>query len=123
MLLNFELVKSYPILPVATGGSIRSLKYADEVIQYSDEVIKYGDDLIEGVGKATPSGNQYSNMFEANITGSSRGAHRSQANKQFFNALESNPGFAKQVDDFFGYDTMKYMKSGKGNSLLNPSKD
>ena len=62
-------------------------------------------------------------MYEANTgSGKSRSAHRNAANKQFYNQMKNNSEFKTMMDDYFGYDVMEYMSSGK-SSLKNPSSD
>ena len=69
------------------------------------------------------NGKQYSVMYEASVgKGKSRSAHRNAANKQFYNRMKKDSEFRKNVDDYFGYDVMEHMKSGKRN-LKNPSSD
>lgn len=62
-------------------------------------------------------------MYEANTgSGKSRSAHRNTANKQFYNQMKNSSEFKGSVDDYFGYDVMEHMKTGKG-SLKNPSSE
>ena len=69
------------------------------------------------------NGKQYSTLYEASTgKGASRSAHRNAANKEFYNQMANDAQFRKAMDDFFGYDVMGYMKSGK-SVLKNPSKD
>ena len=73
--------------------------------------------------KEIGNGQQYSVMYEADTgNGGSRTAHRNSANSQFYNQLKNDPSFRSRVDDYFGYDVMKHMKSGRG-ALKNPSPD
>ena len=78
---------------------------------------------ITGGLSTTNNGKQYSTLYEASTgSGSSRSAHRNAANKQFYNQMTNDTQFKNVMDDFFGYNVMDYMKSGKGG-LKNPSTD
>ena len=62
-------------------------------------------------------------MYRANTgNGLSRSAHRNSANRQFYNQMKSSSEFKRSIDNYFGYDVMEYMQSGKG-ALKNPSPD
>ena len=62
-------------------------------------------------------------MYEVNTgSGKSRSAHRNTANKQFYNQMKNSSEFKGSVDDYFGYDVMEHMKTGKG-SLKKPSSE
>ena len=81
--------------------------------------------INDGAGKHFDIGNgkQYSVMYETNIgKGQSRSAHRNVANRDFYNRMANDSQFKKAMDDYFGYDVMEYMKSGK-SGLKNPSQD
>ena len=87
----------------------------------SNENVSY-----ENGAKKEPLGNgkQYSCLYEAETgNGQTRGAHRNAANRQFYAEMEKNPDFKASMDDYFGYDVMKYMESGSGNTYKNPSPD
>ena len=96
-------------------SSLRDLMSPEEVARY---------DAYWNKGKTIPelgNGKQYSVMYEASVgKGKSRSAHRNAANKEFYNQMASDPDFKKAMDDYFGYDVMEYMKSGK-SGLKNPS--
>jgi len=78
---------------------------------------------FKSVDSTISNGKQYSTLYEANTgSGVSRSAHRNAANKEFYNQMANDTQFKNAIDDYFGYDVMDYMKSGKG-SLKNPSKD
>jgi len=64
--------------------------------------------------------NQYEAIFEAPITGTSRGAHRSSANRAFANQLENSTDLQRAVNNEFGTDVLQHMNSGSGRNLLNP---
>ena len=57
------------------------------------------------------------------MTGASRTAHRNNANKAIYAKMQKSAKFRAKMDALTGYDTMAYMKSGKGKALLNPSKN
>lgn len=62
-------------------------------------------------------------MYEASTgTGKSRSAHRNAANTVFYNQMANDSDFKEAMDNYYGYDVMDHMKSGK-SSLKNPSKD
>ncbi len=57
---------------------------------------------------------KYSVFYEVGIgNGTTRGAHRNSANRESYKQMENNLDFKNAMDDYFGYDVMKYMKSGK----------
>ena len=69
------------------------------------------------------NGKQYSVMYEASPgKGKTRSAHRNAANREFYNQMANNAQFKNAMDDYFGYDVMEYMESGK-SGLKNPSPD
>ncbi|MGF2614534.1 hypothetical protein FZC84_21545 [Rossellomorea vietnamensis] len=77
----------------------------------------------KSTGNSIGNGKQYSTLYEASTgNGASRSAHRNAANKEFYNQMASDTQFKNAVDEFFGYDVMGHMKSGK-SALKNPSKD
>lgn len=62
-------------------------------------------------------------MYEASPgKGKTRSAHRNAANREFYNQMANDSQLKKAMDDYFGYDVMEYMKSGK-SGLKNPSPD
>ena len=61
--------------------------------------------------------------FTTKVTGASRTAHRNNANKAIYAKMQKSAKFRAKMDALTGYDTMAYMKSGKGKALLNPSKN
>ncbi|MDQ0271310.1 hypothetical protein [Cytobacillus purgationiresistens] len=87
------------------------------------QIMDDADDGGKGTGNSIGNGKQYSTLYEANIgNGASRSAHRNAANKEFYNQMANDAQFKNAVDDFFDYDVMGHMKSGK-SALKNPSKD
>lgn len=73
--------------------------------------------------KEIGNGLHYSVMYEADTgNGGSRTAHRNAANRQFYNQLKNDQSFRSSVNEYFGYDVMKYMESGR-DALKNPSPD
>ncbi len=79
--------------------------------------------MLNATGNSIGNGKQYSTLYEASTgNGASRSAHRNAANKEFYNKMAKNTQFKNAINDFFGYDVMEHMKSGK-SALKNPSKD
>jgi len=64
--------------------------------------------------------NQYETIFEAPITGTTRSAHRTSANRFFTEQLENSSDLQRAVNSEFGTDVLQRMNSGAGRSLINP---
>ena len=78
---------------------------------------------VGGSGSDIGNGKQYSVMYEASPgKGKTRSAHRNAANREFYNQMADDSQFKEAMDNYFGYDVMEYMKSGK-SCLKNPSPD
>jgi hypothetical protein len=69
-------------------------------------------------GKLT-NGSQFETLYEAPISGTSRGAHRAAANRNLLGQLEADSSLRSSMDDLLGADTVAHMKSGSG-ALRNP---
>ncbi|SEV92820.1 DNase/tRNase domain of colicin-like bacteriocin [Ruminococcaceae bacterium KH2T8] len=89
--------------------------------------VRIGVDTIVSLGayhamtRISEPGLPYEIVYEADVgTGTSRTAHRNSANTQFYNAMRNDPIFRQQMNEFFGYDVMEYMQSGRTNNYLNP---
>ena len=94
-----------------------------ENLEVKSEPTVVGDTPKAGDATDLGNGKQYSVMYEAKIgKGRSRSAHRNAANREFYNQMANDLQFKRAIDDYFGYDVMKYMKSGK-SGLKNPSPD
>ena len=61
--------------------------------------------------------------FTTKVKGSTRTAHRNNANKALYAKMEKSKRFRRKIDNMTGYDTMAYMRSGKGSALKNPSQN
>ncbi len=62
--------------------------------------------------------NVYETIFEAPITGTTRGAHRASANRFLANQMGNDAGLAGMMNQELGTNVLQHMRSGK--SLLNP---
>ena len=62
--------------------------------------------------------NVYETIFEAPITGTTRGAHRASANRYLANQMGNDAGLAGMMNQELGTNVLGHMQSGK--SLLNP---
>ncbi len=58
-------------------------------------------------------------MSEQPISGTSRSAHRSTANRNLMNDMTQNPDLANSLNKELGADVVNHMNSGKG-ALKNP---
>lgn len=65
------------------------------------------------------NGTQFETLYEAPITGTTRGAHRAAANRNLLGQLEADDAFRQSFDDMLGTDVVGHMQSGSG-ALKNP---
>jgi hypothetical protein len=63
--------------------------------------------------------NVYEALFEAEVTGTTRAAHRAAANRALAEALESDSQISEWFNEELETDVLEYMESGRGR-LLNP---
>jgi hypothetical protein len=105
------------------GGAAKALSEMDwrkllSRFRNSDEAIE----VLNAARTTAPRNlNVYENFFEVPITGASRTAHRSSANRHLANELSQNADFAAAFNREFGTDVLQHMQSGK--KLLNPRND
>jgi len=64
--------------------------------------------------------NQYETLFEAPITGTTRGAHRTSANNFLSQQLDASPDLQRMFNQELGTDVLQHMNSGAGRNFLNP---
>ncbi|MEO0510253.1 MAG: RHS repeat-associated core domain-containing protein [Verrucomicrobiota bacterium] len=64
--------------------------------------------------------NQYEAIFEAPISGTTRGAHRTSANNFLADQLGNSPQLRSMFDAELGTDVLQHMNSGAGRNFLNP---
>ncbi|HVM53265.1 MAG TPA: hypothetical protein VM262_08720, partial [Acidimicrobiales bacterium] len=65
------------------------------------------------------NGAQFEALSSQPISGVTRSAHRTAANKQLFSQLEADPALRQFYDDALGTDVMAHMQSGR-SGLRNP---
>jgi len=64
--------------------------------------------------------NQYETLAEVPITGTTRGAHRTSANRNFAQQLDGSPELQTRFNQLFDSDVLQHMNSGRSRALLNP---
>lgn len=65
------------------------------------------------------NGTQFETLSSQPISGVTRSAHRTAANKQLFSQLDADPALRQFYDDALGTDVMAHMQSGR-SGLRNP---
>ena len=107
-------------------GAVKNTKTATKVSQYISKgtnAVKNSSSKIIQKVKDVKLRREIDVKFTTKVTGASRTAHRNNANKAIYAKMQKSAKFRAKMDALTGYDTMAYMKSGKGKALLNPSKN
>jgi hypothetical protein len=84
-----------------------------------DDVLKVGTALTGSGDDAARAPTAYSTFSEQAVTGTTRQAHRTAANRQLYGELQNDPALRATYNRALGTDVMAYMQSGK-SGLLNP---
>ncbi|MDO8272216.1 MAG: RHS repeat-associated core domain-containing protein [Gammaproteobacteria bacterium] len=115
-----DLLPGYQLGKCIFGSACSAGEWAWGIIG----AIPYGGAAVGSAGRlgrllVAKSGKQFEVLTESAISGTSRSAHRTSANKALAEQLRADPDFAAGMNKQLGTDVLKHMESGK-SGLRNP---
>jgi RHS repeat-associated protein len=110
-----RLAPAVPLLGAATMGVLFAAPLGEAALLFEvGQLIRFGR-----AGQFARSYQFYEVLFQAEVTGRTRAAHRGIANRALADALKADDVFARGLNRELGHDVLRYMQSGRG-ALRNP---